>query len=241
MFFFFAVNGKKVMCGGVLISEQYVLTSALCGTSGINLTSVILGEFDTSTPNDCLPQGNQMTCKNAPVRMDVDRVILHEDYNNDIAWLDTHETGDIALVKLKEKVTFSPDIQSICLPENQPKGQSYSVAGWSRFPQSTTNGPNRIEMSNVTEVDRTTCSGRHGNWFVTEEYICAGDTRNSTERVCVADAGGPLMGYETKSDGSIRPTVFGVTNINFDCSGHGKWERVFTQVHKYTPWILKHL
>lgn len=241
------MNGKKILCGGVLVSEQYVLTSAVCGIPGEplgNLTSVLLGEFDTITRRDCLPRWNGLICKHTPVKVDVDRVILHDDYFEGIAFPDTHRIHDIALVKLKEKVMFSEDIDTICLPESPPKEQTYFVAGWGRSADAGAKVLNRMEVSTVTQVDRENCkSGHPGNWFVTEEeHICAGNSRDRNERVCVADAGGPLIGYEKKSDGSIRPTIFGVTTVNFPCIAGQRWgERVFTQLHKYTPWIHKHI
>ena len=146
---------------------------------------------------------------------------------------------DIGLIKLKHKVTFSPYIQPICLPEHSHEKQKLLVSGWGKNINIHTEGSDRKRMSVLTEVDNKDCREMSVLPFVTEEHICAGG-KAIKERPCVGDSGGPLMGFEEKADGTLRMTVFGVSYMDKPCQDTSL-PGVYTRVYDHMPWILQQI
>ena len=60
--------GIRVVCGGTLINQNYVLSAANCWDGGQKPTIVGLGEVDISTTNDGVKHED----------VSIDRVIIHE-------------------------------------------------------------------------------------------------------------------------------------------------------------------
>lgn len=94
-------------CHGTLITPRHVLTTAVCASNvAVNETSVVLGEYDLSTEQDCA----DTNCSDAVQRRLVQAVIIHADYMQE-----TFE-NDIAVVVLDQDVLLSESIKPICLP-----------------------------------------------------------------------------------------------------------------------------
>ncbi|XP_050085090.1 transmembrane protease serine 11D-like [Anopheles aquasalis] len=94
-------------CHGTLITEQHVLTTAICTESfTINDTIVVLGEYDQSVNPDCNSAGN---CASTIERV-VKGVIKHPKFVND------SYQYDIAIVLLQRPVIYRKNIKPICLP-----------------------------------------------------------------------------------------------------------------------------
>lgn len=202
-----------------------------------------LGEYDTRTSIDCLADGNPentSTCKPASVIIDVDRVIPHKGFGDGLlrGMPRIYDSNDIALVKLKKRVAFTPDIQPICLPQKQPESSNFIVAGWSRSSNQKIRGFDQKLMSGVAQVDQATCEAIPVLPFVTEDHICVG--ANTEQRACIADAGGPLMAYEQRDDGTVTVTVYGISYMDLSCD-RTDLPGVFTRVNEYMPWIRQQI
>lgn len=97
------------------------------------LSSVRLGEWDTTTNVDCDDSyTNERVCNDPHVDIPVEEKIVHESYNPN----SKHQHNDITLLRLARNVQYSEFIKPICLPlDNSLRnadlaGAVLDVAGW---------------------------------------------------------------------------------------------------------------
>lgn len=76
----------------------------------ISLAFVRLGEWDTSTDDDCEENVNERICADKHVDVSVEEQIVHPDYNV------RRRHNDIALLRLAKRIVYSDFIKPICLP-----------------------------------------------------------------------------------------------------------------------------
>ena len=93
-----------------------------------------MGEWDTNTEVDCDTSEDPTICSPPYVDIEISEIIMHEDYKQRART----QYHDIALLRLKEKVTYSKYITPICLPihdyakNKDHVGNSLEVAGWGK-------------------------------------------------------------------------------------------------------------
>lgn len=94
---------------------------------------VRLGEFNVRTEPDCIEEPNYLSCADAAMDMSVEKITVHPDYKD----YSFNKLDDIAVIRLKNPVSFTHFVMPICLPnrtEDSPfeKDQMFSVSGWGR-------------------------------------------------------------------------------------------------------------
>ncbi|KAF7996513.1 hypothetical protein HCN44_002145 [Aphidius gifuensis] len=136
------IHGDHHLCGGCIISNFHVLTSASCITSDVN---IILGNLKVlSGTNDRNNRDNYGKIH------DVDLVIIHHEYSPRKFW-----ANDICLLKLSNELQFN---RQVVLPSIEFLYERFhlEIIGWGKPPL-----PfyiERLEKLNVYSILRTECS-----------------------------------------------------------------------------------
>lgn len=221
-------------CGGVLINHRYVLTAGHCVAGAIlndvgQLVTIRLGEYDTTTTEDCV--GNE--CADPILEIPVDRAIPHSGYSD----RNINRKDDIALVRLANRVRYSYYVRPICIAEEStslPVNTDVFVAGWGK----TLNGKNsNIKMKlSLPIFDKLECDSKYLNLRarLTENQVCAGG--EFAKDACRGDSGGPLM--KRKDNGDWESVA--VVSFGNGCGRDG-WPGVYTSVSSYRSWILSNM
>ncbi|XP_056615622.1 granzyme H-like [Triplophysa dalaica] len=163
-------RNKQHICGGFLVSEQFVMTAAHCFENGQSLT-VVVGAQDLKHSSDHIA---------------VKFYHIHPGYDSE------NLQNDIMLLQFNRTTKKTNSVKPISLPNKKRdiKAKSKcSVAGWGR---QTTNGSltNRLMEVDVTVIDSKSCQKY---WGKTSRMVCA----IGHGGFCQGDSGGPLVCKDT--------------------------------------------
>ncbi|KAG8147873.1 hypothetical protein E2320_000038 [Naja naja] len=230
---------------GALLSESWVLTAAhvlrsqrrdntLTAVSKEHV-NVYLGLHDVRNKIDA-------------VNRTVEEIILHESF--DIQ----NYNHDIALVKLKEKVTMGPYIMPVCLPQDSqelggPQPNTLGlVAGWGiSNPNITVDEVISSGMQTLSDVlqyvklpvvlheeCKTSYESRSGNYSVTENMFCAGYYEGGKD-TCLGDSGGAFVIRDLDNRRWVAQGLVSWGGPE-EC-GSKQVYGVYTKVSNYVDWL----
>nr|XP_026492028.1 chymotrypsin-like elastase family member 2A [Vanessa tameamea] len=237
----------QYICGGTLISKNYLLSAAHCVTiRGVPVRSgdlnVVLGKYN-------LIGGDAGTQERA-----VHKVIVHEKFNY------MNLNNDISLLKFKSEAIFTDYVQPACLwfsnADNNGDGHLETgqifgtIVGWGYDSKDALT--RQLRQAKIPMVSENTCIKSHPLFYanvLNGNKFCAG-YHNGTS-ACNGDSGSAFQVFvaDKNHDRNLVTTgswyVRGIVSVTVARTDQPicdpKHYVVFTDVEKYRPWIDAYL
>ncbi|XP_067828053.1 complement C1s-1 subcomponent-like [Heptranchias perlo] len=212
---------ETTVCGGALVSDRWVLTSASCVEHEETLR-MLAGGTDRNALAQWSPlESEEILTHPRFARLPADQ--RRSDFDN-----------DIALIKLKKRIKMGPTISPICLPANDPKykvgvGKVGYVSGFGKTELFAETDVLMFALIPVVEMERcrnTSLFSRTAS--LTENMLCAG---SEGVDACTGDGGGAFVVADPRDSDAYYAA--GVVSWGIKCGTYG----IYTNVMNYLDWI----
>ncbi|XP_058457215.1 brachyurin-like [Malaya genurostris] len=215
------VTNGTGLCGGVLISANYVLTAAVC-VHGASEGTVILGA-----------QNLQDETEDGQMRID----FTSSDYQVHENYVEFIFRNNIAVIRLSVPAVESSRIKPVLLPASTESrtfaGMLGTVSGFGRISDGSTSFSDELRYVYNPIMTNADCNADWWGDLMEDQKMCLSNT--SDRGPCVGDAGGPLTVQD--DDQSLLVGFFSFGAV-LGCEVG--WPTVFVRVTFYLDWIQTH-
>lgn len=211
----------KFRCGGTLLNQEWVLTSAGC--------------LDRNPPPTAKASmawlGTHDLQDSSAMYLGIKYFVVNPKYER---WNGGCK-HDIALVRLKRKVNFMKGVQPVKLPSSSdtfgPSSECF-ITGWGNTGVDVPlPDPETLQQLRVSVVPQTECEAKYPG--LTADMLCAGDAVGGGD-ACYGDYGGPLVCRRPR--GFVQAGI-----ISFGrCSTRDR-PGVYTRVSQYLDFINSYI
>lgn len=212
---------QRFRCGGTLLNNEWVLTSAGCldrdPVPSAYESMAFLGAHDLQEA--------------AAYYRGIKYFIIHPKYQR---WNGGYK-HDIALARLKNKVSFSAVVKQVNLPSSTdtfgPSSECF-ITGWGNMDKGVPlRDPETLQQLQVSVVPQSACETKYPG--LTGDMLCASDMIGEGD-ACDGDYGGPLVCRRNRGFVLAGVISFGSCNTR-DRPG------VYTRVSEYLDFINSYI
>nr|XP_057906538.1 trypsin-3 [Doryrhamphus excisus] len=202
---------RRHLCGGSLITRDWVITAAHCDI-GVDKMTIVAGDYSLiiyeGTEQEIVPK----------------LLVPHPKYSS------STNNNDIMLIKLSSPVDLNNFVSITLLPSQSAsiaEGRLCRVSGWGFTKPEGGQIPSTLRTVKLPIIDSNKCNTSDSfNGSITENMLCAGYSIGGKD-ACQGDSGGPLV-----CDGLL----YGLVSWGNGCAD-AQFPGVYTAVSKYRRWI----